>query len=297
MSSGLHDELLRHIHNTNPEVIDFLLKTKLSDQQDSSSASQTESDNATTPTTPALAAPLARTETPVPLQESQPNSTVVLRNHNQNISTSSQRKMLHRQSVPAMSDASRLNGTIRRHSQSPYALTPQTASVRALQVRSTPERTDKGAVTSQAPVKTPNSLQVPSLFETKERASNSSLSSGYFGSSRSGTTSPTTPEVSKKWYMDSPPASPPSQPTHSRKSALELTRSFAPAPFHSLQRPLGVVPIINVSSTSALSTSRRRLSNQDVSQQLPCWNVERWRHWEEVARQRSEELQQQETLV
>ena len=318
---------------SNPEVIDVLLKRKINEVTSTGNTCQSNDVSSTTTTTTVIStqtAPssgqkpnqtsslvseqkqnalvpdtnLRRNTISIPQANITPQSTpqgVVMRNQALTVGSrdmSRDVKVSHRQSVPVTSEATRYNGTMRRYSQTPHAVTSQTAAVRAgLQVRSTtPFLLDPSS--QHAPAKAPTFLKVPSMIESKEGASNSSLSSGYFGSSRSGTTSPTTPEVNKKWYMESPPGSPPSTRSNTHKSAIELTRSFAPAPFQmtsSLQRPLGVVPIINVSSSTL--PVRRRSNDVGVTTQLPVWNVERWRHWEEVARQRSEDLKQQETLV
>ena len=124
-----------------------------------------------------------------------------------------------------------------------------------------------------------------------KHASNSSLSSGYFGgSSRSGTTSPITPEppVHNKWYLDTPPETPPSSlgaEINSTHDAVDLNNELGT--FHrtsSLHRPLGIAQV-----QAAVAPPQ--------SPHLPQWQQQRWKHWEEVAKQRSDELKQQETLV
>ena len=150
-----------------------------------------------------------------------------------------------------------------------------------------------------------NYLTVPSYHSAKERASNSSLSSGYYGSSRSGTTIPTTPEVNSKWYLDNtPPGSPPPGRARAKQSAAELGKEFSPPPFQrtsSLHRPLGFAPIINVSSSSPAHSAAYWRGGDDPqrlkSASLPQWQVEQWRHWEQVAKQRGDDSHEQETLV
>lgn len=148
--------------------------------------------------------------------------------------------------------------------------------------------------------------------------SSSSLSSGYFGgSSRSGTTSPVTPETpppphpqtvahhhhpnyqqyahqqysisssnNNKWYspQDTPPPTPPSR----GGQVFDFSKKIVDSSFQrtsSLSRPLGITR--SASSPSPILPSMS----------LPNWQAERWKHWEEEAKQRSDQTQEQETLV
>lgn len=116
---------------------------------------------------------------------------------------------------------------------------------------------------SSIPIRT---LTVPS---SERRGSDSSSSSYYPYSSRSPSHSPlsheppASPRASPRWYPDTPPSTP------SKDKDFKFTSST--------HRPLGISP------------------TQDTPE--PQWQKERWKHWEKLAKQRSDEFHEQETLV
>lgn len=164
---------------------------------------------------------------------------------------------------------------------------------------------------------TRHSLNVPAAMRTKSTESNSSLSSGYYaGSSRSGTNSPVTPDVSQhensamsareKWYLENP-----------LESSEGVAQCFQRT--SSTHRPLGFnVPSGNSSSSTSLSSpqitalhpSPRPRSSRQHSQppssrhsqpllgdQAPHCQQEHWQRWERIAKEHGEEFHEQETLV
>lgn len=161
-----------------------------------------------------------------------------------------------------------------------------------------------------------NLLTVPiSTRTSSQHASNSSLSSGYFGgSSRSGTTSPVSPPESSisnnKWYlsMDTPPHTPPSPSAivlGNEQQVFDFSdKNQEPqtAPFHrtsSLHRPLGISQTLQQQHQfhHHPPSLHHKRSNSPSQGTLPRWQAERWKHWEKVAKQRSDESKEQETLV
>lgn len=133
-----------------------------------------------------------------------------------------------------------------------------------------------------------DTLTVPSLRKDRETESSSSLSSCYPSSSRSASNSPMTPDapLSPRWYPETPPSTPglaPPSVTHSQSdvpSDSDLQTS-------STQRPLG----ITVNSKESQSPVKK------PSGKLPEWQKERWKHWEKIAKEHSDEFHEQETLV
>ena len=156
-----------------------------------------------------------------------------------------------------------------------------------------------------------NMLTVPqshSCRASANRESTSSLSSGYCaGSSRSGTNSPTTPDVTshstakEKWYLDSPPRSPrmgghfpPLSPQDvgqqgGRTGGDRLSEECAPGfqgGTSSTQRPLGV-HLLHTESSPEIHDCHSTAE----------WQKDHWKHWERLAQEHSDEFHEQETLV
>lgn len=137
---------------------------------------------------------------------------------------------------------------------------------------------------------TSHMLTVPSSStHNRNRDSNSSLSSGYMaGSSRSGTNSPSPPSQGSKWYLETPPESPSQGGVDPKGRDI---RESSPSPFQrtsSTHRPLG----INVHSNSSC-----QLSTDKSSEESQEWQKDRWRHWEKLAKEHSDDFHEQETLV
>jgi len=149
-----------------------------------------------------------------------------------------------------------------------------------------------------------HTLTVPPTVYSKQRHSASSSSSGYYASSsRSGTNSPiekSSPVVAA-WFLDSPPVSPAQHP-----SPLNSTPSLQDegagvwggdrAAFHktsSLHRPLHLAASSSESSLSPAET----LEHAGKCAGSKSWQLERWKHWEKLARENSDDYHEQETLV
>ena len=143
-------------------------------------------------------------------------------------------------------------------------------------------------------------LAVPPTVYNKQRHSGSSSSSGYYaGSSRSGTNSPvekSSPVVSA-WFLESP--SPPQQtsPVNSNLPLrCETTICGDRTKFHptsSLHRPLHLTTSSSESSLSPAET----LERGDRCAGSKSWQLERWKHWQKLARENSDDYHEQETLV
>ena len=104
--------------------------------------------------------------------------------------------------------------------------------------------------------------------------SNSSLSSGYIpGSSRSGTASPSVDAAMNartQWFLDTPPSTPTGVPLHT-------VFDFPP-------------------EDNAPQPGARPLSGMEGSS-CGDWQKERWKHWERIAKEHSDDFHEQETLV
>ena len=146
-----------------------------------------------------------------------------------------------------------------------------------------------------------NQLTVPTRLGRNQRDSESSSSSSYYpSSSRSATNSPKTPDTpDSPWTLDPARISslyfkkhrdapvPPGTPNAS-KADTEIRTS-------SLQRPLGVW---QESSRPAGATGQGHIGQvQGSAGDAPKWHSERWKHWEKLAKQNSEDFHEQETLV
>ena len=139
-------------------------------------------------------------------------------------------------------------------------------------------------------------LTVPSagalygLKRDRDSDSCSSQSSYYPSTSRSATNSPITPDAPHSWGapMDTPPASPRSPPGGPCPEARTSSR----------QRPLGVNLHVQTASPRHLRTSsagedgRSRGSGQSTE-----WQKQRWKRWEMIAKEHSDDFYEQETLV
>ena len=152
-----------------------------------------------------------------------------------------------------------------------------------------------------------NQLTVPTRLSRNQRDSDSSSSSSYYpSSSRSATNSPKTPDTQDSPWTGDPvqisslyfkkqrdPPAPPTNAQHLNKPELEPRTS-------STQRPLGVRPESS-RSIGAASQGHRHEGHtgqgQGPSSDAPKWHSERWKHWEKLAKQNSEEFHEQETLV
>lgn len=144
--------------------------------------------------------------------------------------------------------------------------------------------TSTGIPSSSLSSSSSHMLTVPPAFgglkRDRDSDSSSSLSSYYMSSSRSATNSPITPDAPHSWSMDTPPASP-----CSPRPQPDIRGTS------SRQRPLGM----NVSMSPRLVTSGNHgFSPRPTTQNL---QQERWRHWERIAQDHSDEYQEQETLV
>lgn len=127
-------------------------------------------------------------------------------------------------------------------------------------------------------------LTVPSLRkDCRDSDSCSSLSSYYPLSSRSGTASPMTPEVShspRMWYPETPPRTPGHDSTSPREGTPEGDLRTS-----STQRPLGVQHCLP-----------KKPSN-NLPPELPEFQKDRWKHWEILAQEHGDDFHDQETLV
>ena len=127
-------------------------------------------------------------------------------------------------------------------------------------------------------------LTVPSLRkDCRDSDSCSSLSSYYPASSRSGTASPMTPEVShtsRVWYPDTPPRT----PGHDSVSPRDQTPD-RDARTSSTQRPLG------------FHAQQAAAHKKTLSGVPPEFQHDRWKHWEILAQEHGDEFHEQETLV
>ena len=135
-----------------------------------------------------------------------------------------------------------------------------------------------------------HTLTVPSFSSLKrdrDSDSNSSLSSYYPSTSRSATNSPITPDAPHSWSMESPPASPMQQGAHPLGGASDRTSAVG-VRTSSKQRPLGI---------NVRVTSRKTGSGETPSEGAPDWQKERWKHWEILAKEHSDEFNEHETLV
>ena len=131
---------------------------------------------------------------------------------------------------------------------------------------------------SSIPIRDSRTLMVPASL-AERRGSDSSSSSYYPYSSRSPSHSPlshdppSSPNPSPRWYPETPPSTPSKD-----KDFKQLISST--------HRPLGVSPS-SQSSEDGLAASGS----------LQEWQKERWKHWEKIAKERSGEFLEQETLV
>ena len=149
--------------------------------------------------------------------------------------------------------------------------------------------TKQATLTASQTAAKQHTLTVPGI-KTKDADSMSSLSSGYYpGSSRSGTNSPSTPDAlqgHKSWYLETPPDSP-----HTKQPpGGEFTKEASPSPFHrtsSTHRPLGV----SVQNKPPDGSTEPSVGDRNQ------WQQDKWRHWKDLAQDRSEEFHGQETLV
>ena len=147
-----------------------------------------------------------------------------------------------------------------------------------------------------------HTLTVPPTVYSKQQHSASSSSSGYYaGSSRSGTNSPvekSSPVVSA-WFLDSPPGSPPQHPsplnsTPPLRGETAAVCGGERTSFHqtsSMHRPLHLAASSSESSLSPTETHGSKCAG------LKSWQLERWKHWEKLARENSDDYHEQETLV
>ena len=148
-----------------------------------------------------------------------------------------------------------------------------------------------------------NQLTVPTRSSRNQRDSESSSSSSYYpSSSRSATNSPKTPDTpDSPWAVDPARISslyfkkqrdPPVPPTAVYKLEIEPRTS-------SMQRPLGVRQ--ESSRPTDQGQGHRHEGHmgqgQGPTSDAPKWHTERWKHWEKLAKQNSEEFHEQETLV
>ena len=151
-----------------------------------------------------------------------------------------------------------------------------------------------------------NQLTVPTRPGRNHHDSDSSSSSSYYpSSSRSATNSPKTPDTpDSPWTLDPARISSLYFKKHRDASASPGTQNASKAEAEirtsSLQRPLGVW---QESSRPAGATGQGHRSEGHIGQvqgsagDAPKWHSERWKHWEKLAKQNSEEFHEQETLV
>ncbi len=163
-----------------------------------------------------------------------------------------------------------------------------------------------------------NQLTVPSpriSNRNRQRAGSesSSSSSHHPNSSRSATSSPKTPDSpdGAPWAID--PAKISShyfkkQPSNQQPITGKFCGNQSPEVeprTSSMQRPLGVAQQESSHVSSPLgqrgqSLGHSRSRGQQQQHALDCapkWHSERWKHWEKLAKQNSEEFHEQETLV
>ncbi len=143
-----------------------------------------------------------------------------------------------------------------------------------------------------------NTLSVPprGSRDNRDSESNSSMSSYYPSSSRSASGSPMTPDTpDSPWLMDptraggSTPHKHPVLPPRSKVNAPDNMDHRT----SSMQRPLG----IRQQDTTLTSSVKGQEQSQGPTANAPRWQKERWKHWEKIAKENSDEFHEQETLV
>ncbi|KAK2184536.1 hypothetical protein NP493_263g03024 [Ridgeia piscesae] len=324
----LYDEMFRLMQETNPEAVDHLLKQKSASigtevDGDTCSSMFEESDSSSIPQSPG-----ARSE-PDSQLHGRADSLPVPRQHRTLASRI--------RSVDPPSDSLKVpvgytvsapdQGWYRpERSRSPVSprMSPSPKPSRAptakmadsaertlnasqsctLNARSGQSRPQQLKLTPSGTLLNKHTLTVPPTVYSKQRHSASSSSSGYYASSsRSGTNSPiekSSPVVAA-WFLDSPPVSPAQHP-----SPLNSTPSLQDegagvwggdrAAFHktsSLHRPLHLAASSSESSLSPAET----LEHAGKCAGSKSWQLERWKHWEKLARENSDDYHEQETLV
>ena len=147
-----------------------------------------------------------------------------------------------------------------------------------------------------------NTLSVPprGSRDNRDSESNSSMSSYYPSSSRSASGSPMTPDTpDSPWLMDptraggSTPHKHPVLPPRSKVNAPDNMDHRT----SSMQRPLGIRQQDTTLTSSVKGQGHEQSPGQGPSANAPRWQKERWKHWEKIAKENSDEFHEQETLV
>ncbi len=158
-----------------------------------------------------------------------------------------------------------------------------------------------------------NQLTVPSARRGHREGSESSSSSSYYpSSSRSATNSPKTPDspdspwaidparISSLYFKKQPVVVGPTQTPITRSLTSVAAEHRLPLDTEtrtsSTQRPLGVKQIDSSHVTPNPGHTRAHAGHHPMDD-APKWHSERWKHWEKLAKQNSEEFHEQETLV
>ena len=179
----------------------------------------------------------------------------------------------------------------------------RTLSASTLTTRSGQSRPQQLKLTPSGTSLNKHTLTVPPTVYSKQRHSASSSSSGYYaGSSRSGTNSPiekSSPVVAA-WFLDSPPASPAQRPSPLNSTPTSQDEGAGVGVWggdrhktSSLHRPLHLAASSSESSLSPADT----LEHAGKCAGSKSWQLERWKHWERLARENSDDYHEQETLV